>query len=71
MYNNNELNFANHIRNMNLVQKAQEIINDFMGDSNYKLYIYDDAGNLITPVGKIHIVTISPIIKESKEGLKG
>lgn len=68
MYNDmyNEINFANHLRNLSLVNKAQDIINNFMEDGNYKLYIYDDAGNTITPVGKVHIVAISPIIKTNE-----
>ena len=68
MYNDmyNAINFANHIHNLSLVNKAQDIINNFMEDGNYKLYIYDDAGNTITPVGKIHIVAISPIIKTNE-----
>ena len=43
-----------------------EDINNFMEDGNYKLYIYDDAGNTITPVGKVHIVAIAPIIKTNE-----
>lgn len=59
----NAINFTNHLRNLSLVNKAQDIINNFMKDGNYKLYIYDDTGNTITPVGKVHIVAIAPIIK--------
>ena len=68
MYNDmyNAINFSKHLHNLGLVNKAQDIINNFMEDGNYKLYIYDDAGNTITPVGKIHIVTIAPIIKTNE-----
>ena len=62
----NAINFTNHLRNLSLVNKAQDIINDFMEAGNYKLYIYDDTGNTITPVGKIHIVAIAPIIKTNE-----
>ena len=68
MYNDmyNAINFSKHLHNLGLVNKAQDIINDFMEDKNYKLYIYDDAGNTITPVGKVHIVAIAPIIKTNE-----
>ena len=68
MYNDmyNAINFFFFFYNLGLVNKAQDIINNFMEDGNYKLYIYDDAGNTITPVGKIHIVAISPIIKTNE-----
>ena len=68
MYNDmyNAINFSKHLHNFGLVNKAQDIINDFMEAGNYKLYIYDDTGNTITPVGKIHIVAIAPIIKTNE-----
>ena len=68
MYNDmyNAINFSKHLHNFGLVNKAQDIINNFMEDGNYKLYIYDDAGNIITPVGKVHIVAIAPIIKTNE-----
>ena len=68
MYNDmyNAINFSKHFRNLGLVNKAQDIINNFMEDGNYELHIYDDAGNIITPVGKIHIVAIAPIIKTNE-----
>ena len=49
MYNDmyNAINFSKHLHNLGLVNKAQDIINNFMEDGNYKLYIYDDAGILL------------------------
>ena len=62
----NAINFSKHLRNLGLVNKAQDIINNFMEDGNCKLYIYDDTGNIITLVGKVHIVAIAPIIKTNE-----
>ena len=62
----NAINFSKHLHNLGLVNKAQDSNNNFREDGSYELCIYDDAGNTITPVGKVHIVAIAPIIKTNE-----